>query len=222
MSVTAVSHCHFLALSPSKPLFALRASIYSSLRLLLLILCNDNHYKWSSNNKIYYYLLYILNQITTPWHSRKNRKSITSMDVSNTYQIEKHSKPPWQFESISVVRRSRMCICNDLFLKDQNSIKDCAFFKSIVVLYLEDFEYDESDLVTPPNKWITSTVTTIETCRNPRGKTPIWKGRGCSSEIYYFILFICDTKITKNIGKEEKKKWRGDRNKKGGGYERSL
>ena len=82
-----------------------------------------------------------------------------------------------------------MCICNDLFLKDQNSIKGCAFFKSIVVLYLEDFEYDESDLVTPPNKWITSTVTTIETCRTPRGEDSHMKGAGVlvGNLLFYFI-----------------------------------
>ena len=81
-----------------------------------------------------------------------------------------------------------MCICNDVFLKDQNSIKGYAFFKSIVVLYLEDFEYDELDLVAPPNKWITST--TIETCRNPGGGGDShMKGAGMlvGNVLFYFI-----------------------------------
>ena len=43
--------------------------------------------------------------------------------------------------------------------------------------------------------------------------------------IYYFIYFIllyfiCHTIITKNIGKEEKKKWRGDLTETTGAYER--
>ena len=43
--------------------------------------------------------------------------------------------------------------------------------------------------------------------------------------IYYFIYFIllyfiCHTIITKNIGKEEKKKWRGDLTETIGAYER--
>ena len=40
--------------------------------------------------------------------------------------------------------------------------------------------------------------------------------------IYLFILFyfICHTMITKNIGKEEKKKWRGDLTETIGAYER--
>ena len=39
---------------------------------------------------------------------------------------------------------------------------------------------------------------------------------------YLFILFyfICHTIITKNIGKEEKKKWRGDLTETIGAYER--
>ena len=36
-----------------------------------------------------------------------------------------------------------------------------------------------------------------------------------------FIYFICHTIITKNIGKEEKKKWRGDLTETIGAYERS-
>ena len=43
--------------------------------------------------------------------------------------------------------------------------------------------------------------------------------------IYYFIYFIllyfiCHTIITKNIGKEEKKKWREDLTETIGAYER--
>ena len=43
--------------------------------------------------------------------------------------------------------------------------------------------------------------------------------------IYYFIYFIllyfiCHTIITKNIGKEEKKKWRGDLTETIGAHER--
>ena len=43
-----------------------------------------------------------------------------------------------------------------------------------------------------------------------------------SNFLYLFILFyfICDTIITKNIGKEEKKKWRGDLTETIGAYER--
>ena len=40
---------------------------------------------------------------------------------------------------------------------------------------------------------------------------------------YFFYLlfyFICHTKFTKNIGKEEKKKWRGDLTETIGAYER--
>lgn len=39
------------------------------------------------------------------------------------------------------------------------------------------------------------------------------------SECYQFY-FICHTIITKNIGKEEKKKWRGDLTETIGAYER--
>ena len=80
-----------------------------------------------------------------------------------------------------------MCICNDVFLKDQNSIKGYAFFKSIVVLYVEDFEYDKLDLVAPPNKWITST--TIETCRNPGGGGRLLYERGGDARRKCIILF---------------------------------
>ena len=99
-----------------------------------------------------------------------------------------------------------MCICNDVFLKDQNSIKGYAFFKSIVVLYLEDFEYDELDLVAPPNKWITST--TIETCRNPGGGGRLPYERGGDARRKCIILFylFATQKLQKNIGKEEKKR----------------
>ena len=39
--------------------------------------------------------------------------------------------------------------------------------------------------------------------------------------IYLFLFyFICHTIITKNIGKEEKKKWRGDLTETIGAYER--
>ena len=38
--------------------------------------------------------------------------------------------------------------------------------------------------------------------------------------IYYLFYFICHTIITKNIGKEEKKKWRGDLTETIGAYER--
>ena len=43
-----------------------------------------------------------------------------------------------------------------------------------------------------------------------------------STEHFNFILFICHTIITKNIGKEEKKKkkWRGDLTEIRGAYER--
>ena len=41
---------------------------------------------------------------------------------------------------------------------------------------------------------------------------------------YYFLfiyfIFICHTIITKSIGKEEKKKWRGDLTETIGAYER--
>ena len=42
------------------------------------------------------------------------------------------------------------------------------------------------------------------------------------AHLYLFILFyfICHTMITKNIGKEEKKKWRGDLTETTGAYER--
>ena len=36
----------------------------------------------------------------------------------------------------------------------------------------------------------------------------------------YLFYFICHTIITKNIGKEEKKKWRGDLTETIGAYER--
>ena len=42
---------------------------------------------------------------------------------------------------------------------------------------------------------------------------------GPVGNLFYFI-FICHTIITKNIGKEEKKKWRGDLTKTIGAYER--
>ena len=38
--------------------------------------------------------------------------------------------------------------------------------------------------------------------------------------IYIFILFICHSIITIDIGKEEKKKWRGDLTETKGAYER--
>ena len=41
----------------------------------------------------------------------------------------------------------------------------------------------------------------------------------CNSFLFYFI-FLCHTIITKNIGKEEKKKWRGDLTETIGTYER--
>ena len=37
---------------------------------------------------------------------------------------------------------------------------------------------------------------------------------------FFFLNFICHTVITKNIGKEEKKKWRGDLTETIGAYER--
>ena len=37
---------------------------------------------------------------------------------------------------------------------------------------------------------------------------------------FYLFYFICHTIITKNIGKEEKKKWRGDLTETIGAYER--
>ena len=40
------------------------------------------------------------------------------------------------------------------------------------------------------------------------------------ADIYLFIYFICHTIITKNIGKEEKQKWRGDLTETIGAYER--
>ena len=40
------------------------------------------------------------------------------------------------------------------------------------------------------------------------------------ADIYLFIYFICHTIITKNIGKKEKKKWRGDLTETIGAYER--
>ena len=38
--------------------------------------------------------------------------------------------------------------------------------------------------------------------------------------IIFYFYFICHTIITKNIGKEEKKKWRGDLTETIGAYER--
>ena len=38
--------------------------------------------------------------------------------------------------------------------------------------------------------------------------------------ILFYFYFICHTIITKNIGKEEKKKWRGDLTETIGAYER--
>ena len=40
------------------------------------------------------------------------------------------------------------------------------------------------------------------------------------SFFYYLFYFICHPIITKNIGKEEKKKWRGDLTETIGAYER--
>ena len=40
------------------------------------------------------------------------------------------------------------------------------------------------------------------------------------SSFYFIFYFICRTIITKNIGKEEKKKWRGDLTETIGAYER--
>ena len=37
---------------------------------------------------------------------------------------------------------------------------------------------------------------------------------------YFLFYFICRTIITKNMGKEEKKKWRGDLTETIGAYER--
>ena len=37
---------------------------------------------------------------------------------------------------------------------------------------------------------------------------------------FFYFYFICHTIITKNIGKEEKKKWRGDLTETIGVYER--
>ena len=38
--------------------------------------------------------------------------------------------------------------------------------------------------------------------------------------LFFNFYFICHTIITKNIGKEEKKKWRGDLTETIGAYER--
>ena len=49
------------------------------------------------------------------------------------------------------------------------------------------------------------------------------KGHAIINRPYYFFIlfyFICQTIITKNIGKEEKKKWRGDLTETIGAYER--
>ena len=43
---------------------------------------------------------------------------------------------------------------------------------------------------------------------------------GDFSDFIYLFYFICHTIITKNIGKEEKKKWRGDLTETIGAYER--
>ena len=39
---------------------------------------------------------------------------------------------------------------------------------------------------------------------------------------YFLVYFICHTIITKNIGKKEKKRWRGDLTETIGAYERSI
>ena len=47
------------------------------------------------------------------------------------------------------------------------------------------------------------------------------KGHAIINRPYYLLFyFICQTIITKNIGKEEKKKWRGDLTETIGAYER--
>ena len=38
--------------------------------------------------------------------------------------------------------------------------------------------------------------------------------------LFFYDIFICHTIITKNIGKEEKKKWRGDLTETIGDYQR--
>ena len=48
------------------------------------------------------------------------------------------------------------------------------------------------------------------TCAIPKART----------NFFYLFYLICHTIITKNIGKEEKKKWRGDRTETIGAYER--
>ena len=40
------------------------------------------------------------------------------------------------------------------------------------------------------------------------------------SDLFFIYLFFCHIIITKNIGKEEKKKWRGDLTETIGAYER--
>ena len=48
-----------------------------------------------------------------------------------------------------------------------------------------------------------------------------WKAPCVSRlDLFYLFYFICHTIITKNIGKEEKKKWRGDLTETIGAYER--
>ena len=43
---------------------------------------------------------------------------------------------------------------------------------------------------------------------------------GIPISFYFLLYFICHTIITKNMGKEEKKKWRGDLTETIGAYER--
>ena len=40
------------------------------------------------------------------------------------------------------------------------------------------------------------------------------------AQTFIYFIFICHTIITKHIGKEEKKKWRGDLTETRGAYER--